>query len=158
MKKIALYPGTFDPITYGHVDVIKRARKLFDEIIVAIAANPTKNPLFDLDKRIALSLTALQGIEGVRVMGFSNLLTHFAEEQGAHCILRGLRAVTDFDYEFQLAGMNRQLAPTLETIFLTPSSEYAYLSSSLVKEIARHHGTVEQFVPQAVESALKQAF
>lgn len=154
MKKIALYPGTFDPITLGHVDIAQRATQLFDEVIVAIAANPSKQPLFDLDNRIALAESALAGLPRVRVCGFSNLLIQFAQTQHACCIVRGLRAVTDFDYEFQLAGMNRQLAPDLETVFLTPSSDYAYLSSSLVKEIAAHGGDISAFVPNNVARAL----
>lgn len=151
---IAIYPGTFDPITNGHVDIVERACKLFDQVIVAVAKNTAKQPFFDLKKRVALSQEALQHLPNVQVIGFARLLTHFAAEQHANIIIRGLRAVSDFEYEFQLAGMNRKLDPTIESIFLTPSEKYAYLSSTLVREIARLNGNVSDFVPACVLQAL----
>lgn len=151
---IAIYPGTFDPITNGHIDIVERASKIFDRIIVAVAKNTTKHPFFDLDKRVAFAQEALQHLPSVQVVGFSRLLTHFAAEQQANVIIRGLRAVSDFEFEFQLAGMNRKLDPTIESIFLTPSEKYAYLSSTLVREIARLNGNVSDFVPECVLKAL----
>lgn len=154
MSVKAVYPGTFDPITNGHSDLIQRAARLFDEVIVAIAANPGKQPAFTLDERVGLANQVLHGIENVVVTGFDSLLVDFARERSAQVILRGLRAVSDFDYEFQLAGMNRRLDPKIETVFLTPSEKYAYISSSLVREIASHGGDVSQFVHANVKAAL----
>lgn len=156
MKNIAIYPGTFDPITFGHIDLIERAAHMFDRVIVAIAANAKKQPLFDLAERTVLAKEVLNHHNNIEVLGFENLLTDFAQEQGANIILRGLRAVSDFDYEFQLAGMNRRLAPHIESMFLMPAENYTYLSSSFVREIASLNGDVEQFVPQVVVSALKK--
>lgn len=158
MKKIAVYPGTFDPVTNGHSDLVQRASKLFDRIIVAVAANEEKRPLFALDERIALANRALAGARGVEVVGFSGLLIDFAREAGACVILRGLRAVADFEYEFQLASMNRRLAPELETVFLAPAENYTFVSASLVKEIARHGGDVGAFLHPDVLRALRAKF
>jgi pantetheine-phosphate adenylyltransferase len=155
MKTIAIYAGTFDPITIGHLDLIERATRLFDKVIVAIAANKNKQPLFDLDLRVSLAKEVVAQHKNVEVLGFSNLLAHFAEEQKANVILRGIRAVSDFDYEFQLAGMNRYLAPNVESVFLMPSEHCTYLSSRLVREIAALGGDVSQFVPANVVTAFK---
>lgn len=154
MNTIAVYPGTFDPITNGHTDLIVRAAKRFDRVIVAVAENEGKGTTFTLAERVALANQALDGVDQVEVQGFNSLLVDFVHEQGAQVILRGLRAVSDFEYEFQLAGMNRRLAPDIETLFLTPAEQYAYISSSLVKEIARHGGDVSAFVDPKVGAAL----
>ncbi len=150
----AIYPGTFDPITNGHSDLIERASRLFDRVILAVAANPKKTPMFDLGERVAMAEKALEGLENVHVEGFDSLLVDYVRAQDAQVILRGLRAVSDFEYEFQLAGMNRRLAPEVETLFLTPAEQYAYISSSLVKEVAGLGGDVSPFVHPAVEAAL----
>lgn len=154
MKTIAVYPGTFDPITFGHIDIIARAARMFDHIIVAIAENPKKQPVFTLDERVELSSMVLKHHNNVEVLGFDNLLTDFMKKHEANIILRGLRAVSDFDYEFQLAGMNRRLAPEVESIFLMPGENYTYLSSSFVREIALLGGDVKQFVPELIANAL----
>lgn len=154
-SRIAVYPGTFDPITNGHVDLVIRAAPLFDHIVVGVAASTGKGPAMSLDERIALARVALEGIRNVEVRGFSSLLAHFVEEIGARVILRGLRAVSDFEYEFQLASMNRHLIPSAETLFLTPAEQYSFISSSLVREIARLGGDVSGFVHPAVQRALK---
>ncbi len=150
----ALYPGTFDPITNGHSDIVARAELLFDRVVVAVAANPGKQPAFSLDERVAMAKQVLAGHERVEVIEFDSLLVNFASECGASVILRGLRAVSDFEYEFQLAGMNRRLAPDIETVFLTPSEQFAYISSSLVREVAALGGDVSEFVHPVVVSAL----
>jgi pantetheine-phosphate adenylyltransferase len=150
----AIYPGTFDPITNGHSDLIGRACQIFDKVIVAIAANPKKAPLFNLEERVELAEAALVSMDNVMVCGFDSLLADFAAEHGAKVILRGLRAVSDFEYEFQLAGMNRRLAPDIETVFLTPAETYTFLSSSLVKEVAGLGGDVSEFVDAKVRAAL----
>lgn len=155
MSVTAIYPGTFDPITNGHSDLIQRASLLFDKVIVAIAANPNKTPMFNLEERVGLAREVLGRLENVEVCGFDSLLAHFAHECGATVILRGLRAVSDFEYEFQLAGMNRHLAPDVETIFLTPAEKYTFISSSLVKEVATLGGEVGDFVDTKVKAALK---
>ena len=155
MAVVAVYPGTFDPITNGHSDLIQRASKLFDGVIVAIAANPSKTPLFDLERRVDMARTVLTGIENVEVCGFSDLLVDFVEKQNADVILRGLRAVSDFEFEMQLASMNRRLNSRVETIFLTPAEENSFISATLVKEIALHGGDVSQFVHGTVVSALR---
>ncbi len=155
MGAVALYPGTFDPITNGHVDIVARATHLFDEVIVAIAANTDKSPMFDLAQRIDLARQALAEVDHVRVVGFSDLLIDCARREGASVILRGLRAVSDFDYEFQMAAMNRRLAPDLETVFLTPGEKHTFVSASLVREIARLGGDVSEFLHPAVVTALK---
>ena len=156
MPNIAIYPGTFDPITHGHTDLIQRASRLFDRVIVAVAAKPGKSPLFNLDERLALAKTALAGQDNVEVCGFEGLLVEFARQKEAKAILRGLRAVSDFDYEFQLAGMNRKLASDIETLFLTPAEQYANISSSLVREIAALGGDVSPFVHKKIVAELAQ--
>ncbi|MBV2204591.1 pantetheine-phosphate adenylyltransferase [Stutzerimonas degradans] len=153
-----LYPGTFDPITMGHADLVERASRLFDHVIIAVAANPKKNPLFPLEQRVELAREVTKHLPNVEVMGFSTLLAHFVREQNANVLLRGLRAVSDFEYEFQLANMNRQLAPEVESLFLTPSEKYSYISSTLVREIASLEGDVSKFVHPAVMDALKVRF
>lgn len=154
MPNIAIYPGTFDPITHGHTDLIERASHLFDQVIVAVVAKPAKNTVFTLDERLNLAAIALAGQKGVEVCCFEGLLVEFARQRGARAILRGLRAVSDFDYEFQLAGMNRKLAPDIETLFLTPAEQYANISSSLVKEIAALGGDVSPFVHKEIVAEL----
>ncbi|MBS0359130.1 MAG: pantetheine-phosphate adenylyltransferase [Proteobacteria bacterium] len=156
MKNTIIYPGTFDPITNGHVDIIVRATKLFDRVVVAIAASTNKKPFFTLKKRVELAKKVLSEHQKVEVMGFDNLLIEFAKKQGASAILRGLRAVADFDFEFQLAGMNRKLDPTIETLFMAPSEETRVISSSLVREIAELGGNVSSFVHPVVVKALKK--
>lgn len=146
----AVYPGTFDPITNGHIDLLKRASKLFDHVTLAVAQNPNKQPLFNLRERVEMAQHAMTAYNNISVVGFDNLLVDFTHEQNACVILRGLRAVSDFEFEFQLAGMNRSLAEDIETIFLTTAEQYAYLSSSIVKEVARLGGDITKFVPQQV--------
>lgn len=155
MKRKAIYPGTFDPVTNGHIDIIKRAAKIFPDIVVAVADNALKRPYFPLSTRIELIEESLAGISGVTVLGFNSLLMDFVHEQKAEIILRGLRAVNDFEYEFQLAGMNRKLSQDIETIFLTPSEHLMFISSTLVREIAFFNGDISQFVPLAVVEAFK---
>lgn len=155
-KRIAVYPGTFDPITLGHEDLVRRAAHLFDEVIVAVAGSTNKNTLFTLDERVQLASHVFAIYDNVNVVGFSGLLMQFVQEQQAQVVLRGLRAASDFEYEFQLAGMNRKLYPKLETLFLTPSDEYMFISSSLVREVARLGGDVNQFVSETVEDAIKK--
>ncbi len=150
----AVYPGTFDPITNGHADIIQRAARLFDRVIVAVADSVSKTPVFPAEDRVLLARAAVGGLENVEVLRFDSLLVDFAVENEAQVILRGLRAVSDFDYEFQLAGMNRHLAPEIETLFLTPTEKFAYISSSLVREIASHGGNIEEFVHPAVATAI----
>ena len=154
--RIAVYPGTFDPITNGHADLVARAAPLFDTLIVAVARSSGKAPRFELDERVALARIALAGIRNVEVRGFDHLLAKFVTECGAGVILRGLRAVSDFEYEFQLASMNRHLIPQAETLFLTPAEEWSFISSSLVREIASLGGDVSDFVHPAVHKALHQ--
>jgi pantetheine-phosphate adenylyltransferase len=156
MNTIAIYPGTFDPTTNGHADLVQRALRRFDRVIVAVAASSGKSTCFTLDERVTLARTALEHLEHVEVVGFDGLLVKFAQEQGAGVILRGLRAVSDFEYEFQLASMNRKLAPDVETMFLTPDEGYSFISSSLVREIAALGGDVRLFVHPTVEVALKK--
>ena len=158
-KKItAIYPGTFDPITSGHLDLVARAAQLYDEILIAVAANKTKTPLFSLAERVELAKLTTAEFTNVRVIGFDNLLVDCAKEYGARVILRGLRAVSDFEYEFQLAGMNRKLAPELETVFLTPAEQYEFISSSMIREIARLKGDVSCFVSPFVHEKLIRKF
>jgi len=157
-NRTVIYPGTFDPITNGHVDLVERAAKLFDRVVVAIAFSEKKTPLFNLDERVELCAEALAGIENVEVKGFSNLLTDFAISENARCVLRGLRAVADFEYEFQLANMNRALYPEFESVFLTPSEHLSYISSTLVREIAALQGDITPFVPDNVSKALTRKF
>ncbi|MGD2117114.1 MAG: pantetheine-phosphate adenylyltransferase [Chromatiales bacterium] len=151
----AVYPGTFDPITHGHSDLVRRAAGLFDEVIVAVAVNAGKQPVCSIEERLHLATEVLSDLPNVAVVTFDNLLVEFAKQQQARVVLRGLRAVSDFEYEFQLAGMNRKLAPEIETIFLTPAEKYAYISSSLVREVAMLGGDVSDFVHPIVEQALQ---
>ncbi len=153
-----IYPGTFDPITKGHGDLVERAAKLFEEVIIAVAASPKKNPLFPIEQRVEMAREVTCHLPNVRVMGFSGLLAQLARDQKANVLLRGLRAVSDFEYEFQLANMNRQLAPEVESLFLTPSEKYSYISSTLVREIAALGGNIDQFVHPAVSAALHKRF
>lgn len=157
MKQKAIYPGTFDPVTNGHLDIISRASQLFPEVIVAVAHNAAKRPFFSLTERIELVEKSVAHLSGVSVVGFDNLLIHFVQEQQAGIILRGLRAVSDFEYEFQLAGMNRKLSKLVETLFLTPSEDFMFISSSLVREIASLGGDVSGFVPSVVVDAFNKA-
>ncbi len=158
MQMIAIYPGTFDPITNGHIDLIARASRIFQKVIVAVAVNSNKTPLFTLAERVALVQAVTPEFSNVEVIGFDNLLVDCAQTQNAHVILRGLRAVSDFEYEFQMAGMNRRLAPQLETMFLTPAEQYEFISSSMIREIARLKGDVSSFVPEIVRLALNEKF
>jgi len=150
----AIYPGSFDPVTNGHLDVIERARKLFDEVIVAVANNEEKQPLFTLDERLAFLQQTVGRIDSIRIAHFDGLLVDFARHQGAVAVVRGLRAVSDFEFEFQMALMNRKLQGAVETIFLMPKEEYTYLSSRIIKEIAQLGGDVSSFVPGIVATAL----
>lgn len=152
---MAVYPGTFDPVTNGHSDLVQRASKLFDHVIVAIAANPGKTPLFNLDQRVAMVSRVLSDIPNVEVCGFSDLLVNFVRQKNANVILRGLRVVSDFEFEMQLASMNRRLDNTIETVFLTPAEETSFISASLVKEVALYGGDVSQFVHAVVVDELK---
>ena len=150
----AVYPGTFDPVTNGHTDLITRASNLFSEVIVAVAFNPSKKPCFDLEKRVEMIEKITQHLPNVTVVGFTGLLVNFAKEHNASVLIRGLRAVSDFEYEFQLANMNRRLSPDLESIFLTPAEENTFISSTIVKEVALHRGDVSSFVHPIVKKAL----
>ncbi|HWT29310.1 MAG TPA: pantetheine-phosphate adenylyltransferase [Methylophilaceae bacterium] len=154
MRTKAIYPGTFDPITLGHEDVVRRAAHLFDEVVVAVAQSHSKRPLFSLDERVALAAEVLADCPNVKVVGFTGLLMQFAREEGARVVIRGLRAVSDFEYEFQLAGMNRHLYPEVETLFLTPAEQYMFISASLVREIAQLGGDIGQFVSPRVQERI----
>ena len=154
MKTIAIYPGSFDPITNGHVDLIHRACKLFDKVIIAIAQNTNKDSFLSIDQRVKAVETAIEPLTNTRVLSFDSLLVDFAREHNAQIIIRGLRAVSDFDYEFQLSGMNKRLNPAIETLFMTPSEEFANISSSLVREILSLGGDISQFVPESVKTIL----
>ena len=159
MPHCAIYPGTFDPTTFGHVDLARRALSLFDRLIVAVAADTGKETTFSVDERLRMAHLAMDDLsDAVAVVSFDGLLVDFARDQGAKAIIRGLRAVSDFEYEFQLASMNRQLAPDLESIFLTPAKEYAFVSSSLVKEVAMLGGDVGHFVPETIRQMLLDKF
>ncbi|HCV21708.1 MAG: pantetheine-phosphate adenylyltransferase [Arenicellales bacterium] len=151
----AIYPGTFDPITNGHIDLVERASRMFDQLLIAIAANPTKEPLFSLEERLDMTRQTLAHIDDLTVIGFEGLLIDCAAKYNAQVVLRGLRAVSDFEYEFQLAAMNQRLDPEIDTVFLTPAENYTFLSASLVKEIASLGGDVSQFLDPKVNAALK---
>ncbi len=155
-QRIAVYPGSFDPLTLGHLDVVKRAVHLFDKVIVGVASRQEKHPLFSWQERVRLAKEVVKGMDGVTVQGFDCLLVEFARQQHAQAIIRGMRAVMDFDYEFQMALTNRKLAPTVETIFFVPSERYFYLSSSLVRELAAKGGELSCFVPDPVVKALRR--
>ena len=155
-NRIAVYPGTFDPITLGHEDIVRRAADLFDEVIVAVAGSTNKKTLFNLDERVALAKSVFEYADNIRVVGFSGLLMQFVQDQGAKMVIRGLRAASDFEYEFQLAGMNRKLYPQFETLFLTPSEQFMFISSSLVREVAVLGGNVHAFVSPMVEDAINE--
>ncbi len=154
MNKKVIYPGTFDPITNGHLDLIERTAKMFDSVTIGVAASPSKNTMFSLDERVDLVHQCCQHLSNVNVVGFSGLLVDFAKEQQASILIRGLRTTMDFEYEFGLTSMYRKLLPGLESIFLTPSEEFAFLSSTVVREVAIHGGNVAQFVPNPVNTAI----
>ena len=156
--KTIVYPGTFDPITNGHVDLIERASKLFDKIVIGIASNQKKSPLFTIDERIHLATVAVAHLDNVEIIGFDYLLVNFVKDCNAEAVMRGLSAVSDFEYEFQLANMNRALSPELESIFLTPSEKFSYISSSLIREISALKGDASKFVPPHVAAALLEKF
>ena len=156
MHKIAVYPGTFDPVTCGHEDLVRRATRIFDEIVVAVAVAGHKRPFFELEERVAMAQLVFADMPNVRVVGFSGLLMDFVAAQQAHIVLRGLRAVSDFEYEFQLAGMNRNLNPQIETVFMTPAEQFMFISASMVREIAVLGGDVSPFVHTAVLARLQQ--
>lgn len=158
LSHTVVYPGTFDPVTNGHIDLIERAAKLFEKVVVAVATSEQKAPLFDLEERVALAQECLGHVPAAKVVPFEGLLIDFVASQGSHCVLRGLRAVADFEYEFQLANMNRAMQPEFESVFLTPSAELSYISSSLVREIAALGGDVNGFVPPPVVAALSERF
>jgi len=152
--RVALYPGTFDPLTNGHLSIIRRALRLFDRLVVGVALNPGKNPLFSVDKRVHFIEEATSGLKNVQILPFDNLLIDFARMHQANVIIKGLRAVSDFERELQMGLMNRRLDERLETLFMIPSQEYSFLSSSFVKEIARHNGNVDKLVPECVRRGL----
>lgn len=154
--KLAIYPGTFDPITNGHLDIVNRAAQLFDHIKVVVSNNPQKNPLFSLDERKRMVEITVKNLSNVEVDAYDGLLVHYAQNEGASALIRGLRAVSDFEYEFQMALMNRKLMPKLETVFLMPSEEFTYTNSSIVKEVARLGGQVDCFLPATVAKMLKE--
>jgi pantetheine-phosphate adenylyltransferase len=153
--RVAIYPGTFDPMTRGHEDLVRRAASLFDKVILAIAESPSKRPLFDLAERIAMAAEILADVRNVEIVGFDTLLMDFVHARGAKVIVRGLRAVSDFEYEFQMAGMNRSLYPEVETVFLSPGEQYMFISATMVREIARLGGDVGKFVQPCVHQRLR---
>jgi len=154
--RTAIYPGTFDPVTLGHVDLVERGFRMFDRIVVAVADSRTKSPMFTLEERVAMFQDAVSSLGDVSVVPFDKLTVHFAQDHGACAIIRGLRAVSDFDYEFQLAWMNRKLVEKVETVFLCPNEKYSFVNSTLVKEIARLGGDFTEFVPRPVVKALRE--
>jgi pantetheine-phosphate adenylyltransferase len=156
--KTIVYPGTFDPITNGHIDLVERAARLFDKVVIGIASSQRKSPLFSIDERIQLASDALAHVPNIEIRGFDYLLVNFVNDCGADAIMRGLRAVSDFEYEVQLANMNRALSPEVESIFLTPAERFSYISSSLVREISSLDGDVSKFVPANVVEALSNKF
>lgn len=153
--KIGIYPGTFDPITHGHTDIITRSLRVFDKVVVAVAPNPSKHPLFNLKERLEMVKLVMKDLEQVDVTAFEGLLVDYVERSGAHAIIRGLRAISDFEHEFQMALINRKLAETVETVFLMPSEEYSYLSSTIIKEVARHGGNLAEFLHPDVARLLQ---
>lgn len=155
---IVVYPGTFDPITNGHIDIASRASRLFDKVVIAVASSQRKKPLFTLDERVELCKKTLTHLDNIEVCGFDCLLAQVVKQHGAQGVIRGIRAVSDFEYEFQLANMNRSLAPEMESLFLTPAEHLSFISSSIVKEIASLEGNVGKFVPPLVEAALKEKY
>lgn len=157
-SRIAVYPGTFDPLTRGHEDLVRRAAKLFDRVVVGIAQSRTKQPCFGLDQRVAMAREILANVPNADVLGFDGLLMNFLRQQGATVIIRGLRAVSDFEYEFQMAGMNRSLYPDVETVFLTPGEQYMFISATMVREIASLGGDVSKFVQPSVGARLAERF
>lgn len=158
MSKIAIYPGTFDPFTNGHIDLVQRTLKIFDEVVVAVAPSYKKQPLFTIEERLSFIKRSTRKFKKVRIESFSNLLVEYAEDNRSVAIVRGLRAVSDFEYELQMALMNRRLDANIETVFMMPSEEYTFLSSSLVKEVASYGGSVKGLVPEIVEKALREKF
>jgi len=157
-KRIALYPGTFDPVTFGHIDIMRRALKLFDQVIVAVALNPNKNPLFALEDRVHFIKEATKNLKSLEVVPFDNLLINLAHSKKASVVIKGLRAISDFEFELQMGLMNRTLDEKIETLFMIPSQEFSFLSSNLVKETARHGGDVSKLVPKIVFKELKKNF
>lgn len=157
-KKIAIYPGTFDPVTNGHIDIVLRAKDIFDKVYVSIGVNPAKTPLFSVEERKQLLLQSLEGVDGVEVSSYSGLLVEHAREKCAVAVIRGLRALSDFEYEFQLALMNRKLAEEISTVFLMPHEKYTYVNSSLIRNLAQLGQDVSDFVPAIVQEALKRKF
>jgi len=155
MKDIAVYPGSFDPVTYGHLDIIKRAVKIFDKVIVAVAHNSEKSPLFDVSERVELLKKATRGIKGVEIDDFQGLVVDYVKSKGSKVVIRGLRMISDFEYEFQMALTNRKLSKDVETIFMMPSESYSYLSSKLIKEAAALGADLKGFVPAFIEKAIK---
>ncbi len=158
MSKIAIYPGTFDPLTNGHLDLIQRTLTIFDEIVIAVAPSSKKSPLFSTEERINLIQDCIKEFKGATVETFESLLVHYAKERGSVAIIRGLRAISDYEYELQMALTNRRLDSTVETVFMMPSEEHTFISSSIVKEVASFGGSVKGFVPKAVEKALKEKY
>ena len=158
MSIVAIYPGTFDPITNGHADLIERGARMFQRLVVSVAASPNKQPLFTLEERVALAQEVVAHLPHVEVRGFDSLLVNHAREVGANVLMRGLRAVSDFEFEFQLASMNRRLNPQVESIFLTPAEQYSFISSSIVREVAKLGGNIAPFVHPKVEAALAAKF
>ena len=155
-KRIAIYPGTFDPVTNGHIDIIRRALKIFDKLIVSVALNPRKNPLFTIEQRVDFIQEGIKGLKHVEILPFDNLLTDFAQANNASVIIKGLRAVSDFEYELQMGLMNRNLDESIETLFMIPSQEYSFLSSSFIKEISKHGGDIRKLVPKVVAKKLSK--
>lgn len=158
MKRIATYPGTFDPVTFGHIDIVERACELFDGVIVTVARNPVKQPLFSIEERLTLLKESLKTFDNVHIESFDGLVVEHAHSVGAVAIIRGLRAVSDFEYEFQMALMNRKLAADITTVFLMPNEKYTYLNSSIVRNLAEFNSDISEFVPSAVQEALKKKF
>src|SRR3989338_5751646 len=156
MSKIAIYPGSFDPVTLGHIDLIKRASKIFDQVIVSVAINVAKRPLFSIEERVEMLKATTKGIKGVKVETFDGLVTEYAKRKKVNVLIRGLRMLSDFEYEFQMAWTNRRIAETVETVFLMPSEHYSFLSSTLLKEAASLGADISSFVPRFVEKRLKE--